>query len=74
MTDTVSIILDVTVDLSLYFTEEEYYPQYKDNIQAKLILQEKIKDSVSFSFRIFLFIFVFILTLLPLDSIQKFWI
>ena len=47
MTDTVSIILDVTVDLSLYFTEEEYYSQYKDNSQARMKLQEKIKDNVS---------------------------
>ena len=47
MTETVSIILDVTVDLSLYFTEEEYYSQYKDDIQARTKLQEKIKDNIS---------------------------
>ena len=47
MTETVSIILDVTVDLSLYFTEEEYYPQYNDDNQARMKLQEKIKDNVS---------------------------
>ena len=47
MTDTVSIILDVTVDLSLYFTEEEYYSQYKDNSQTRMKLQKKIKDNVS---------------------------
>ena len=47
VTETVSIILDVTVDLSLYFTEEEYYSQYKDNSQARMKLQEKIKDNVS---------------------------
>ena len=47
MTDTVSLILDVTVDLSLYLTEEEYYSQYEHDNQARAKLQEKIKDNVS---------------------------
>ena len=47
MTDAVSIILDVTVDLSLYFTEEEYHPAYKDKSGRK-ILQDKIKQNIKF--------------------------
>ena len=44
---TVSVILDIAVDLSLYFTDEEYYPAYKDE-SARNILQDKIKKNVSF--------------------------
>ena len=47
MTDAVSIILDVTLDISLYFTEEEYYPKYKEKSGRK-ILQDKIKKNVRF--------------------------
>lgn len=47
MTDAVSIILGVTMDISLYFTEEEYYSKYKEKSGRK-ILQDKIKKNVRF--------------------------
>ena len=47
MIDTVSVILDVSVDLSLYLTEEKYHSQYEDDTEAKMILKERIKENVS---------------------------
>ena len=47
MIDTASVILDVSVDLSLYLTEEKYHSQYEDDNEAKMILKERIKENVS---------------------------
>ena len=47
MIDTASVILDVSVDLSLYLTEEKYHSQYEDDIEAKMILKDIIKEKVS---------------------------
>ena len=47
MIDTASVILDVSADLSLYLTEEKYHSQYEDDIEAKMILKERIKENVS---------------------------
>ena len=44
---TVSVTLDVSVNLSLYFTDEEYYPDYKDE-PVRNILLETFKQNVSF--------------------------
>lgn len=55
---TASVILDVTVDLSVYFTNEKYYSAYED-ASAREVLQKKIKDNVSVVFRHESFLFVF---------------
>ena len=45
---TVLLILDVSVDLSLYLLEEKYYSLYENDFEAaKNILQERIKKNVS---------------------------
>ena len=60
MTDAVSIILGVTMDISLYFTEEEYYPKYKEKSGRK-IFQDKIKKNVRFYFIAHSFLILFLL-------------
>ena len=56
---TASVVLDVTVDLSVYFTNEKYYSAYED-ASAREVLQKKIKENVSvvFSHESFLFVFI----------------
>ena len=43
----VSVISDVAVDLSLYFTEEKHHSYYEDDISAEMILKKRIKENVS---------------------------
>ena len=45
---TALLILDVSVDLSLYFLEEKYYSLYENDFEAaKDILQRRINKNVS---------------------------
>ena len=45
---TVLLILDVSVDLSLYLLEEKYYSLYENDFEAaKDIIQRRIKKNVS---------------------------
>ena len=46
------------MDLSVYFTEEQYYSAYED-ASARELLQKKIKDNVSVVFRHDLFYLLF---------------
>ena len=62
---TASVVLDVTVDLSVYCTNEKYYSAYED-ASAREVLQKKIKENVSVVFRHESFLFVFSIHVLVL--------